>query len=128
MSKVVNGLKYSKEHEWVKVLDGNKVRIGITDYAQHSLGDIVFAELPEVGRILATGESFGVVESVKAVSDVYSPVSGKVIVVNSELENAPEIINSDPYEAGWIIEVELSDSSELDQLLTSEEYQELIKE
>jgi glycine cleavage system H protein len=128
MSKVLPNLKYSKEHEWVEVLEDNKVRIGITDYAQHSLGDIVFVELPAVGDQVEADESMGTVESVKAVSDVYSPVSGEVVEVNEALEDAPEIVNNDPYGEGWMAIVELSDPSQLDNLLTPEQYEALIQE
>ena len=114
-------LKYSKEHEWVKV-DGGTVIIGITAHAQDELGDVVYVEAPEVGSSVDASGTFGVVESVKAVSDLYAPVSGKVIEVNSRLEVEPELINTDPYNEAWIIKVEMTDSSELDALLTSEEY------
>jgi len=128
MSEVKQNLKYSKEHEWVEVLDNNKARIGITDFAQHSLGDIVFVELPEVDDEFSINSTFGSVESVKAVSDIYSPVSGKVVEVNTALEDSPESINDDPYNAGWIVVVELSDPAELSQLLNAEEYEAFIKE
>lgn len=128
MSEVKQNLKYSKEHEWVEVLDNNLVRIGITDFAQHSLGDIVFVELPEVDDEVSANSTFGSVESVKAVSDVYSPVSGKVVEVNTALEDSPESINEDPYNAGWIVVVELSNPAEIDQLLSAEEYEAFIKE
>jgi glycine cleavage system H protein len=128
MSKVLPNLKYSKEHEWVEVIEDNKVRIGITDYAQHSLGDIVFVELPGVGDRAEVDESMGTVESVKAVSDVYSPVSGEVVEVNEALEDDPEIVNNDPYGEGWMAIVELSDPSQLDGLLTVEQYEALIQE
>ena len=114
-------LKYSKEHEWVKV-DGGTVIIGITAHAQDELGDVVYVDAPEVGSSVDASGTFGVVESVKAVSDLYAPVSGKVIEVNSRLEEEPELINTDPYNEAWIIKVEMTDSSELDALLTSEEY------
>ena len=114
-------LKYSKEHEWVKV-DGGTVIIGITAHAQDELGDVVYVEAPEVGSSVDASGTFCVVESVKAVSDLYAPVSGKVIEVNSRLEEEPELINTDPYNEAWIIKVEMTDSSELDALLTSEEY------
>lgn len=128
MSEVKTNLKYSKEHEWVEEIGDNKVRIGITDFAQHSLGDIVFVELPEVDDEVEADGTLGSVESVKAVSDVYSPVSGKVVETNQDLEDAPESINDDPYGAGWIVVIELSDPSELDQLLNAEEYQAFTKE
>ena len=114
-------LKYSKEHEWVKV-DGDIAIIGITAHAQDELGDVVYVEAPEIGSSVDASGTFGVVESVKAVSDLYAPVSGKVIEVNSRLEEEPELINSDPYNEAWIIKVEMSDSTELDALLTGEEY------
>jgi len=120
-------LKYSKDHEWVAV-EGNKVKIGITDHAQEALGDVVFVELPEEGDEVTADESFGTVESVKAVSDIFSPVSGKVVEINEALLDAPETINSDAYGAGWMIVVELDDASELDGLLSAEEYEAFLKE
>jgi glycine cleavage system H protein len=122
MLELRDDLKYSKEHEWVKV-EGNLARVGITAYAQDSLGDIVFVELPEVDREVAANDNIGVVESVKAVSDIYVPVSGKIVEVNDELNDSPEIINESPYDAGWICVIELKDVNELDDLLTAEEYQ-----
>jgi glycine cleavage system H protein len=113
--------RYTKEHEWAKV-EGDVAIIGITDHAQDSLGDIVFLELPEVGRQLAQDEPLGVVESVKAVSDIYSPVSGEIIEVNGSAVSGPETINSDPYETGWMIKVRLADPTEIDGLMTAEEY------
>lgn len=121
--KVLNGLFYSKDHEWVKV-DGDKAYVGITDFAQDSLGDIVFVELPEVGAELSKEDSFGVVESVKAASDLYIPISGKVTEVNEELIDSPENVNEDAYK-NWMIVVQMSDKSELDQLLKPEEYEKL---
>ncbi|RAL21864.1 glycine cleavage system protein GcvH [Thermoflavimicrobium daqui] len=120
-------LKYSKEHEWVKT-EGNQVRIGITDFAQSELGDIVFVELPEVGAEIAVGEPFGSVESVKTVSELYAPVSGKVIEVNGDLEESPENVNNSPYEDGWMIVVEMADASELEKLLTAEGYSKEIEQ
>lgn len=117
-------LKYSEEHEWVKVMDGNKVQIGITDYAQSELGDIVFVELPEVGATLEMNEPFGSVESVKTVSELYAPVSGKVVEVNQELEDSPENVNESPYDSGWMIVVEMSDASQLDELWDADKYEE----
>lgn len=122
-----NGLKYSEEHEWVQV-EGNRVKIGITDFAQSELGDIVFVELPEVGDELTAGEPFGSVESVKTVSELYAPVSGKVVEINEELDDAPELVNEAPYEKAWMIVVEISDSSELDNLMTAEQYEKMISE
>ncbi|MFQ6009204.1 MAG: glycine cleavage system protein GcvH [Candidatus Zixiibacteriota bacterium] len=114
-------LRYSKEHEWVK-LEENIAIVGITDYAQSELGDIVFVELPSVGEEVKHMEPFGTIEAVKAVSDLYSPVTGKVIEVNGALDNDPMVINRDPYGEGWMIKVELSDSSEIDKLLDSASY------
>jgi glycine cleavage system H protein len=113
--------RYTKEHEWAKV-EGDIAIVGITDHAQDALGDIVFLELPEVGRRLAQNEPLGVVESVKAVSDIYSPVSGEVIEVNAAAVAKPETINQDPYEAGWMIKVRMADPSEIDGLMTADEY------
>lgn len=120
-------LKYTEEHEWVLV-EEEVVTVGITDFAQDALGDVVFVELPEVGAVLEAGKPFGVVESVKAVSDVYAPVSGEVVEVNEELPEAPETINTSPYEDGWMIKIKLSDPSQLKDLMDSEEYQEFIEE
>jgi glycine cleavage system H protein len=114
-------LRYSEEHEWVR-MDGEVATIGITAYAQDSLGDIVFVELPSVGRSLAVGDGFGVVESVKAVSDVYSPVPGEIVEVNSSLESAPENVNTAPYSDGWMIKVRVSDLSALDTLMDADAY------
>ena len=120
-------LRYSEEHEWVKAEDG-KVRIGITHFAQHELGDIVFVELPEVGTEFKADEPFGSVESVKTVSELYAPVSGKVVEVNEDLGDNPEYVNESPYEKAWMIVVEPSDSSEIDQLMTAEEYDAMTNE
>ncbi len=120
--KTVEGLFYSKDHEWVKV-DGDKAYIGITDYAQHSLGDIVFVEVPEVDDEVEKDETFGVVESVKAASDLYSPVTGTVVEINEDLEDSPELVNQDAFE-NWMILVELNDKSELDDLMSAEESKE----
>lgn len=122
-----DNLHYSKDHEWVEV-DGSRARIGITDYAQESLGDIVFVELPQVGDELAAGDSFGVVESVKSASDVYAPVGGRVVAVNEALLDAPQDINADPYGKGWMIELELSDPGEVESLMDAGAYRELVKE
>lgn len=120
-------LKYTEEHEWVLVED-DIVTIGITDFAQEQLGDVVFVELPEVGDDLEMGKSFGVVESVKAVSDIYAPVSGEVVEINDELPNEPEIINSSPYDDGWLVRLKLTDPSELDDLMDADAYQEFIEQ
>lgn len=120
-------LRYSEEHEWVKI-EGDNIRIGITNFAQSELGDIVFVELPEVGDEVEANEPFGSVESVKTVSELYAPVSGKVIAVNEELEDNPEYVNESPYEKAWMIVVEPTDKSELDSLMTAEQYEEMVKE
>jgi glycine cleavage system H protein len=120
-SIVPDGLKYSKDHEWVKV-EGNVATIGITDHAQHALGDIVFLEVPKMGADAKAGKTVGVVESVKAASDIYSPVSGKVIAVNAALANAPETINKDCYGAAWMAKIEMSEPAELDALMDPAAY------
>lgn len=120
-------LRYSEDHEWVKS-EGDKVTVGITDFAQHELGDIVFVELPETGAEVTAGEPFGSVESVKTVSELYAPVSGKVIEVNEELNDNPEYVNESPYEKAWMIVIEPSDISEVDKLLTPEQYENMTKE
>ncbi len=119
-------LKYTKEHEWIKA-DGNKAAIGITDYAQGELGDVVFIELPAVGSNVSAMETFGTIEAVKAVSDLFSPISGKVTEVNAILEDDPMVVNRDPYGDGWMIKVEMNDSSELDALLSAEDYRSLVE-
>lgn len=120
-------LKYTKEHEWVREEDGAVV-VGITDYAQDSLGDVVYVELPQEGGTVTKDEPFGVVESVKAVSDLYSPVSGTVIEVNDAIVDSPEVINEDPYGDAWMIKVEVGNPPETSELLTAEEYQKHIEE
>jgi len=127
MTTTPKELRYSEEHEWVKV-EGNLARIGITDFAQSELGDIVFVELPEVGDEVTANEPFGSVESVKTVSELYAPVSGKVVEVNEELNDNPEFVNESPYEKAWMIVVELSDASQVDDLMTAEQYEEMINE
>lgn len=120
-------LKYTKEHEWLKV-EGNKAIIGITDYAQHAMGDVVFVELPKIGDSLELGKSFGVVESVKAVSDIYAPVAGTIIAVNEALLDAPETVNLDAFGEAWMVEVELADLSQLDDLLNAAQYEAFLQE
>jgi glycine cleavage system H protein len=120
-------LKYSKEHEWVLV-EGKVATVGITDFAQDQLGDIVFVELPAVGDKVSKEDAFGVVESVKAVSDIYAPVSGKVLEANDDLPENPEMINEDPYGDGWIIKIEMNDLEELQDLMTAAEYEEYVAE
>jgi glycine cleavage system H protein len=124
---VPQDLRYSEEHEWARQED-DQVRIGITDYAQHQLGDVVYVELPRPGDSFGQMEAFGVIESVKAASDLYAPVACSVVEVNSELEDAPELVNDDPYGDGWMILVEADDTSELDKLLSPDEYQAMIEE
>ena len=121
---IPNNLRYSDEHEWVKT-EGNEVVIGITHFAQGELGDIVFVELPEVGATIEANEPFGSVESVKTVSELYAPVSGKVVAVNEELSDQPELVNESPYEGAWMVKVELSDASQVEKLLTAEKYAEM---
>jgi len=117
---------YATDHEWAKP-EGDKVRVGISDYAQDQLGDIVFVELPQVGRRHAKGEQFGTVESVKAVSELYMPVGGEVLSVNKALEESPELLNKEPYESGWIIEIKPSDPAELKGLMARNAYLDLLK-
>ena len=119
--------KYTEEHEWVMVEEEIAV-IGISDFAQDSLGDVVFVELPEVGAVLEAGKAFGVVESVKAVSDIYAPISGTVEEINEDLIEAPEIINTSPYVDGWMIKIRMTDAADADALMTSDQYQALIAE
>jgi glycine cleavage system H protein len=120
-------LRYSEEHEWVKV-EGGKAYIGITHFAQSELGDIVFVELPEVGDTIEANEPFGSVESVKTVSELYAPVSGKVIEINADLDENPEFVNESPYEKAWMVVVELNDAAQLESLMTAEQYEEMTKE
>lgn len=125
--KIPAELLYSKDHEWVKVEDGKAV-IGITDFAQDQLGDVVFVEVPEAGAELGVGDGLTTIESVKAVSDVYSPLGGKIAQVNEELGDAPQLINEDPYGKGWIAVLEIADAAELKGLLTAEEYKKFLSE
>lgn len=118
-------LKYTKEHEWVRV-EGNEAYVGITDYAQSELGEIVFVEVETVGETLEEGEVFGTVEAVKTVSDLFIPVSGEVLEFNTELEDAPELVNNDPYGKGWMVKISIADAAQLDDLLSAEAYKELI--
>ncbi|KAL9456577.1 hypothetical protein AB3S75_005745 [Citrus x aurantiifolia] len=126
-SSVIKDLKYADSHEWVKV-DGNSATIGITDHAQDHLGDVVYVELPEVGVTVKQGASFGAVESVKATSDVNSPVSGKVVEVNEELSSSPALVNSSPYKDGWIIKVETDNAGELKKLMDADQYTKFCEE
>ena len=120
-------LKYSKEHEWVRSESDSVVVMGITEFAQDSLGDVVFVEIPDVDAELTQGEKMGEIESVKAVSDLYSPVSGKVIKRNESLIDNPELVNEGPFEQGWMLKVEIKDASELDNLLSAEDYNSFLK-
>ena len=126
MSKIIEGLFYAESHEYVKI-DGEYGYVGITDYAQHELGNVVYVDMPEVDDEVSAGEDFGAVESVKAASDLISPVSGVVVEINEALNDSPELINSDPYE-NWIIKVQLSDASETENLMDAAAYKEFIKE
>ncbi len=127
MSSIPEDLRYTKDHEWLRIEEEFIVVCGITDHAQEMLTDIVFVELPEVDLEISKGEQIAVVESVKAVSDVYSPVSGRIIEVNNELEDAPELINSSPYEDGWLFKIEIKDQNEIDELMDSDEYTEHVE-
>ncbi len=122
---IPDNLKYTKDHEWVKV-DGDEALIGITEFAQKELGDIVFIEVETEGEILKTGDAFGTIEAVKTVSDMFMPVNGEILEFNAELESNPEIVNKDPYGEGWIIRIRISDTAELDELLDADRYKELI--
>ncbi|AKJ04990.1 glycine cleavage system H protein [Archangium gephyra] len=123
---IPQNLKYTKEHEWARS-EGNRVVVGVTQHAVEALGDVVFVELPKVGATVTSGKQFGVIESTKAVSELYSPLSGKVVKVNDALSNDPQTINSDPYGAGWIIELEPSDTKELASLMDASAYGDLLK-
>ena len=118
-------LKYTKDHEWLKI-EGNAGIIGITDFAQKELGDIVYIEVDTVGQTVQAGEVFGTVEAVKTVSDLFMPVSGKIIEFNSELENQPEMVNKDPYEKGWMVKIEITDPAQVEDLLGNKAYSELV--
>ena len=120
-------LRYTKEHEWVRV-EGDLAIVGITDYAARQLGDIVFVELPETGRSLAQSDAVGVIESVKAVSDLFAPISGEVVEANAELTTSPELVNSDPFGKGWMLRIRMADKSQLDGLLDQAAYEELTRE
>ena len=126
MANIPDDLHYSKDHEWVRV-EGNVAVVGITDYAQDSLGDVVYVELPKVGDDFAANESFGSVESVKAVSEVFSPVSGEIVGTNETLADTPEKVNTDPYGEGWMIRVQMSNAGEVDSMLTAAEYEDFTK-
>ena len=125
--KIPNELKYTKDHEWIAI-DGEIATVGITDFAQRELGDIVYVEIETVGELLKADEVFGTVEAVKTVSDLFLPVEGEILELNEDLETSPEDVNNDPYEKGWMIKMKVSNPSDLDNLLTSEDYKELIGE
>ena len=125
MANIQENLHYSKDHEWVAV-DGDVATIGITDYAQHSLGDVVYVELPKVGDTLESHEAFGSVESVKAVSEIFTPVAGEVVEVNENLNDTPEVVNSDPYGAAWMIKIKMKNQGEADAMLNAAEYEEYL--
>jgi len=127
MSEVPDELRYTKEHEWIRI-EGDSVTIGVTDYAQDALTDVVWVELPEIGAVVQSMESFASVESVKSVSEIYAPVGGEVIEVNDSLEDSPEQINEDPYGNGWICKMSIADASELENLLDGATYRGLIEE
>lgn len=128
MSEIPGELAYTKTHEWVQQEDDGTVLVGITDYAQESLGDLVFIELPEVGATVSAGDACAVVESVKAASDIYAPVTGEVLEVNEDLADSPEIVNQDAYNSGWLMKIKLGDESDLDDLLDADAYQEFIED
>ncbi|MGN6353146.1 MAG: glycine cleavage system protein GcvH [Parafilimonas sp.] len=119
-------LKYTKDHEWIKIIDDKTALIGITNYAQGELGDIVFVDVPTVGKALNAEDVFGTVEAVKTVSDLFLPVEGKILEVNSALGNNPELVNSDPYGEGWMVKIEMNNAADLDNLLSAEAYEQLI--
>lgn len=121
-------LKYTKEHEWVAKTGDDTVRIGVTDFAQEQLGDVVYVQLPPVGEVTSRGESLGEVESTKSVSDIYAPVTGEVISVNQVVTDTPETVNGDPYGQGWLVELRLSDPDEFDELLDADDYRELLEQ
>ncbi len=122
MSELPSELKYAASHEWARLEEDGSITVGITDHAQDQLGDVIYVELPDIGQVLSAGEEAGVVESVKAASDVYAPVSGEVVEVNEILADEPELINSEPYEGGWFYRLQPGDSGELDELMAADEY------
>ncbi len=128
MSNVPNGLKYSKEHEWLRKEEDGTYTVGITEHAQQLLGDMVFVDLPEVGVAVSAGDDCAVAESVKAASDIYAPVSGEILAVNEELNDSPELVNSESYGSGWIFKIKASDESEIDALLDASAYEALLED
>lgn len=127
MSKLPQDLKYTSEHEWFRI-EGNKGRVGVTDFAQRELGDVVFVDLPEVGEVVGANEAFGTVESVKAVSDLYAPISGEVLEINADLEDKPELVNEDPYGKGWMLLIRMDEASNLSTLMDAEAYEKFLEE
>jgi glycine cleavage system H protein len=123
---VPEDLRYSADHEWAR-REGSRIRIGVTDYAQDALGDVVYVQLPELGSAVTAGEAFGEVESTKSVSDLFAPVDGRVCAVNEALQDAPQSVNSAPYDAGWLCEIEMSDASQYEQLLSADAYRSLLE-
>lgn len=123
MSDIPGNLRYAKSHEWIRLEGDGTATVGITDHAQDAMGDLVYVQLPEVGEQKAAGDEAGVVESVKAASDIYSPVDGEIIEVNSQLDDTPELVNEDPYERGWLFKLRLNDAAQVDSLLTADQYQ-----
>ena len=128
MSQTPSELRYASSHEWARLEEDGTVTIGITDHAQDALGDVVFVEMPDVGAALAAGDDAGVVESVKAASDIYAPVGGEVIAINEKLEDEPELVNSDPYHDGWFFKLQPADTAELEALMAAEDYGQLCEE
>ena len=124
--KLPEDLRYSTDHEWAR-MEGENVRVGISDYAQDQLGEIVFVEVPEIGAVFKMGEVFGTLESVKAVAEMMIPIGGEVVAVNTELENAPELVNHEPYDGGWILELKPEDVSEMDRLMNQKAYLDMLK-
>ena len=127
MSEIPSELRYTKSHEWIKKMDDGHVEVGITHHAQEMLGDMVFIELPEVGATLGAGDDCAVVESVKAASDVYAPIGGEIVEINSDLEDAPESVNSDPYGIGWLFRMRPTDEADIDELLDADGYSEIVE-
>ena len=123
MSDIPGNLRYAKTHEWIRLEGDGTATVGITDHAQDAMGDLVYVQLPEVGEQKAAGDEAGVVESVKAASDIYSPVDGEIIEVNTQLEDTPELVNEDPYDRGWLFRLRVNDAAQVDGLLTADQYQ-----
>ena len=127
MSDIRPELRYASSHEWIRLEDDGTAYVGISDHAQDAMGDLVFVELPEVGQQMETGDEAGVVESVKAASDIYAPVAGEIVAINDALEDTPELVNQDPYGDGWLFRLRVSDKADLDELLSADEYREQLE-